>query len=177
LSNAIAQSPCSLPIDTTSGNVTYQQIYLAEGLTKDEIHAKAVEWISISARSATNVIQLNDKENGSLVVKFNYPIRSAGGLIMPRVGEVWCMLHIVSKDGKYKFYMSNFRHTYSYNARNYDCGSIESVINAGCKCKNGAGSPEAYAKAFAQGIKDGVKEYSAALHKYITDRGQKIDDF
>jgi hypothetical protein len=177
LSNVLAQTPCSLPIDKETGNVAYEQIFLADGLTKEQIHSKVVEWFTIVANSANNTIQLNDIENGKFIAKFNYQLNSAGGMMLKRAGEVWCMIHVTSKDGKYKFYISGFRHTFSYNARNYDCGTIESVISAGCKCKNGTGAPDAYAKAFAQGIKDGAKDFSVSLHNFITAQSGKNDDF
>lgn len=49
----------------------YQGIVTTEGKSASDIYAKAKTWIALNFKSANDVIQLDDKENGILVVKGN----------------------------------------------------------------------------------------------------------
>ena len=48
---------------------TVTRIFEAEGKTKAEIFASINKWIALNYNSAQNVVQLNDKESGNIIVK------------------------------------------------------------------------------------------------------------
>ena len=45
------------------------QVFEVEGKSKDEIHSIINQWVAENYNSANNVIQMNDKEAGTIIVK------------------------------------------------------------------------------------------------------------
>jgi len=50
-------------------------------LTKDEAFDKTMRWIASYYNSANNVIQLSDKENGTIIINAAHRVSRAGGLV------------------------------------------------------------------------------------------------
>lgn len=59
-----------LPIDPETQKITYSEVVIVDSLsTKDELFSLAREWFAKAYNSSTNVLQLEDKENGKIVGK------------------------------------------------------------------------------------------------------------
>jgi len=67
-----------LPIDSATHSIAYDTIIQASGVNKDNIFALINQWIAIHYNSAKNVIQLNDKESGIIIVKGIFPTMVSG---------------------------------------------------------------------------------------------------
>jgi hypothetical protein len=59
---------CMTTIPTLENQTSLSEVKEFSGISKDEIHSKVVRYISKTYNSANNVIQLNDKDNGQIVV-------------------------------------------------------------------------------------------------------------
>lgn len=88
------------------GKVVFTEIVPAEGKTADQLYTQAKLAITDMFKSAKDVIQLDDKENGMLIVKgitaFTY-----GGALSKSDAYINFTLNIATKDGRYKIDMSN----------------------------------------------------------------------
>jgi len=77
---------------------------------KNDLYTKSLEWVTITWKSAKNVIEMNDKDNGVLIVKgglSTYP-KSLG--MKAGNGTTMVTLTIRVKDGKVKIEFSDLKY-------------------------------------------------------------------
>lgn len=101
-----------LTIDEESGKYSQKDIVEIENITKKDIYSKTIEWITLNYKSADDVIQLKDAENGKIILKGNF----STSLFMKQ-GWIKHTLIIEFKDNK-------FRYTYT-DLSYYSTGSGE----------------------------------------------------
>ena len=98
-----------LPIDEKTGQITYSDVVQADDIGKDVLYARAKEWFALSFKSAQNVIQLDDNENGKLIGKASFGV-DITTLAKVNAGYVLFTVEIQVKDGRYKYIFSDFWH-------------------------------------------------------------------
>jgi hypothetical protein len=93
----------SITIDEKTGLYSYSEILEFDNKTKSELFTKCNEWIALQYRSANDVIQFIDKDNGKIIAK---------GIIRIVVngfeGNVRHTLIIDTKDNKVRATYTNF---------------------------------------------------------------------
>ncbi len=104
LFSCAAPGSLNLPKDA-NGNYEYQGIITVDDKTKDELHESAKEWIVLNFRSANDVIQLDDQENGQLIAKGYYGIMMMG---MER--QIYHTLRLESRDGRFRYTVNDFEY-------------------------------------------------------------------
>lgn len=97
---AQAQIIDELPKDD-QGRLNFSEVVQVDSVPKTQLHARAKEFFANTFRSAKDVIQLDDKETGTVIGKgFSpFPIKSGG---MQISFEMWYTIKIQCKDGRYK---------------------------------------------------------------------------
>jgi hypothetical protein len=96
-----------LPIDSTTGKITYSEVIKVDSVLATELFVRANIWFVNNFNSAKNVIQLSDKEAGVVIGKGNFPVtcnnpnRSAFNVFIQ--GTVDFTLEIQTRDGRYKY--------------------------------------------------------------------------
>jgi hypothetical protein len=103
--------------------VTITEVVELEGFSKDEIYTKTKLWIAQSYKSPQDVLQLDDKESGVIVIKGIFEISPA---------YVHYTFTIKIKDGKMKL---DTDHIYSDSSKgnpNYGWGYAEEWIEGKC---------------------------------------------
>lgn len=85
-------------------------------LTKHALFNNAIEWLTITYKSANDVIQMKDDESGKIIAKGNL---NTVPLVLgrPYPGHTTITITISCKNGKYKYEFSNitFVHQQGYN--------------------------------------------------------------
>jgi len=71
------------------------------GVSKNELYNRAKKWIAENFRSAKDIIQLDDKENGKIIVKSN--ITYTGKFSRAYIGSFDFTFTFDCKEGKYKY--------------------------------------------------------------------------
>jgi len=98
----------SVSQDTT---FTISKIVTVDSISKEELFGRAKLWVATSYNSAKNVVQLDDKENTTIVIKALFPVTAKAGLmIRMEQGNVKYTLTIQCKDGRYKYTLTDFIH-------------------------------------------------------------------
>jgi len=92
------------PLDP-SGKVFFQEVVTTEGVSAGDLYSQAKAWAALAYRSAKDVIQLDDREGGRLVLK---------GSIQDAIGGTgtFFVRHtfaIEVKDGKYRYTVDGFQ--------------------------------------------------------------------
>ena len=88
------------------GVVTYTNVISIDGVNKDELYSRAKKWFVTTYKSANDVIQLDDKENGEIVGKGNFNIT-----YYARDPFINHAITISVKDGRFKYLITDL--TYS----------------------------------------------------------------
>jgi len=86
-----------LPIDSTGG-IVFRRVYEVPNTPKSELYARAKIWTAINFRSAKNVIQLDDEDKTSLIIKG----------VQEGENNLWFTIQFTFKDNKYRVIMSQF---------------------------------------------------------------------
>lgn len=111
----------NMPRNNETGKIEYSEIVLVDTATSQmDLFIKAKEWIALNFRSATNVIQMEDKDAGILIGKGNFEIKLTMYLTYSRVDFTF---KIQVKNGKYRYWISDFVHV--SNKQGYSGGALE----------------------------------------------------
>lgn len=117
INNKIVAQEVVLPHNQETGLIEFTGLVKVDSsLTQQVLYAKAREWFANSFKSAKDVIQMDDKVAGIIVGKGNFSERKSGGIIH-------FTLKVQVKDGRYKYWFSNFIH--EEPIRGYSGGSLE----------------------------------------------------
>jgi hypothetical protein len=121
LTNYSSGDTQALPRNSQTGRITYEGVVQVDGVSKADLFTRANAWAARTYRSANDVIQLNDKEAGQLILKGNSRVSSRGS----DFGVVRHTLTIYVKDGRYKYVLTDLTHD-AAGARNvYSAGPLE----------------------------------------------------
>lgn len=97
----------SIELDATTGKYQTQSVEeLSSELSKDELFDKAKQWIALNYKSADDVIQLADKENGKIICRGNF----STNLFMKK-GWIEHTMILDFKDGKMRYTFTDFVYT------------------------------------------------------------------
>jgi hypothetical protein len=112
-----------LPIDATSGLITYQEVVEVEGITATDLFDKALGWANGYYKNPANVIRESSKEKGVLVCKGRYRLSNPADKkgVVTSAGDAMYTLTIQLKDGKFRYTLSelNWMRTSAYPAEQW----------------------------------------------------------
>lgn len=101
-----AQVPTPLP---TPGPLQFQEVVQVEGATKGQLYDAALRWFPVTFRSGKDVLQIQDKEAGTLAGTAVEPYRWSGGLLVGTMGGTILYRVVVEvKDGRYRATIEGF---------------------------------------------------------------------
>ena len=126
---AFAQTP-NLPIDSITNLITYTEVVKADS-NQAELYSRAREWFAKAYKSSTNVIQMDDKENGKIIGKALMQVYFHSLGSDHESGYINYTILVYLKDKRYKYEINNFYHTGQYNTdgnRVPDFGTCEEML-------------------------------------------------
>lgn len=105
-----AQAPAEpMVIQEKDGAVFYEEVVQVDGATQEELYNRAKIWFAETFRSAKEVIQLDNKEEGKIIGKgVSSFIVNAGTAIESDI-PLYFTIDLQMKDGRYKILFSNMR--------------------------------------------------------------------
>lgn len=140
-----------LPLNSETNLIEYTELVQVDSTTtQKELYSRAKEWVAIAFKSAKDVIQMDDSENGIMILKGIIPI--SGGMYLAD-GKVDFTMKIQLKNGRYKYWITNFNHS-SYKS-GYSGGALENT-------KPACGSMFMMKKGWNQ-VKERTDEYAHAI--------------
>jgi hypothetical protein len=102
----------NLPIDISTNKITYSEVIFVDSLAnRQELFSRAREWFARTYKSSTNVIQMEDKESGKIVGKALMQVFHKALGHNYESGYINYTILIYTKDGKYKYEITDFYHT------------------------------------------------------------------
>lgn len=121
------QSFCQSTVTT----VTYSEVIQMDSISKNELFNRARMAFVTIFKSSKDVIQLEDKENGKIIGKavFNYNPTIFIGNMLTR-GIVRYSVTIQVKDGRYKYEITDFRHTTDKPTSDMSMGLLTTSLEA-----------------------------------------------
>lgn len=96
-----------LPRDSTTKQISFQEVVQVPGATKDELYTRAREWFAKTFKSSKDVIQMDDRIAGKIIGK-----GSGNGLTgnILLITSFWLnyTVSITIKDGRYRYEITDF---------------------------------------------------------------------
>ena len=90
------------------GIINYYEVVKVDSTNKNQLYINAKKWIANSYKSAKNVIQLDDKESGEIILKGNSDVSYDNALGMTIIVNVNHVFKISVRDNKYKYEFTDF---------------------------------------------------------------------
>lgn len=105
------ENKIELPVDASTGKITYSEvIQLDKSLSKDELFGRAKTCFVNVFKDSKEVIQNEDKENGTITGKGNFRVCAKALGSDVEGGNINFTLIISVKDGKYKYIITDLNH-------------------------------------------------------------------
>ena len=99
-----------IPRDPGTGLVTYSEVVQVPGVTQLELYSRGKVWIAETFKSARSVIQIDEKDTGTLVGKGWQHINvKVLAIPLPAVQELWYTVKLEAKDGRFRYTISQFQ--------------------------------------------------------------------
>lgn len=92
--------------------VVYSDVVNVDSAGKVELYERAKRFFVINYKSANDVIQLDDKENGEITGKGGFKVTYNQGIAGHQPTNVSHIISIAVKDGRYKYTIYNLRCNY-----------------------------------------------------------------
>lgn len=130
LSVKISDGQVQIPIDSSTGRVSYTEIVYADStLKKKDLFKKAIEWVALNYNSANDVIQLKDEESGKIIVKGNMVvvINPMGFVFERRLKHT---ITIDTRDGRCRINITDFRGEFKVSSQ------YETTLEQEIECVN-----------------------------------------
>lgn len=167
-----------LPFDSLTNKITYSEAVFVDSLTnKQELFSRTREWFAKTYKSSTNVIQMEDKENGKIVGKALMQVYHKGLFSeLYESGYINYTISIYIKDGRYKYEITDFYHKGQYiggkyNGRIPDYGVCENMINT--KDKTMGISNQKFYNYYLYQIDTNIKNLIIDLKTTISSKNKK----
>ncbi|AUP77446.1 DUF4468 domain-containing protein [Flavivirga eckloniae] len=98
-----------------NNNVTYTKIIEGINLSKDEIYTRALAYFTYNYGDGDSVVQVQDKEKGTIVAKGLYEKAHVGISLVTYIFDTWHVLRIDIKENRARILLSltNYNYTVS----------------------------------------------------------------
>jgi len=145
------------------GNVTYTKVFEIQGVSRDEMYSRALNYFVYRYGSGKSVIQTQDKEKGTIVGKGVYPDVHLGVGMASIKWDTWHILRIDIKENKVRVIvtLTEYEAKSGIHSSNYPVGQLVPFKDKG-PAKTMA------AKAFAKSHKK-VQETFAAVERAVKE--------
>lgn len=114
------------------GEIEYQEVVALDSLSKEAIYNRAKRMFVTLFKDSRNVLELDDKESGSLIGNGNTDVYyHTGYLNVNAHATFWFTIEIDIKDGRYRLTLNNFENEFAatqYTSR--DRSSLEVMFPA-----------------------------------------------
>ncbi|WP_343304419.1 DUF4468 domain-containing protein [Chitinophaga niabensis] len=113
--NCLSQSTTQYLLDVLpiiEGSVKYIGIEKLDSLNRNIIYDRGKRWVVDSYKSANDVIQLDDKENGEIVLKGYFKENWEATFMTIIAVDIYQTVKLQFKDGRYRYEIGNIRFKY-----------------------------------------------------------------
>ena len=95
------------PVDSISGDISYQAVVQAPGASKQELYRRAREWFVNNFKGYREVVGVEDTLGGEITGTYQ-SIQSRYVLLTYAPYNCWRTLKIYVKNGRYRYELTNF---------------------------------------------------------------------
>lgn len=148
------------------GEIEYQEVVKLDSLTKDEIYNRAKRMFTKLFKDSRNVLELDDKEAGTLIGNGNTDVHYSTGLGAGHA-TFWFTITIDVKEGRYRLTLNGFDNEFAattYTAR--DRSSLEVIFPANQE-------PNKYSKKLKEADLQEIDNLFKAIKKMMAEKPLK----
>jgi hypothetical protein len=149
------------------GKVTYSGVIQVDSADKNELYLRAKKWFVDTYKSAKDVIQLDDKENGEVIGKGYFKANWQVTFMSIQSVDVWHTITVAVKDNRFKYTITDFVVKYYVTPSTYSRGG-----NNEFTIEDFGKSREKNAKKFFTQIDTEVQSTILALTKFMQTKAK-----
>lgn len=150
------------------GKVTYAGVVQVDSVDKNQLYTRAKKWFVDTYKSAKDVIQLDDKENGEVIGKGFFKTMWQVTFISSQEVNVWHTIKISVKDNRFRYEITAFRFRYYVSPSTYTRGQDVDVA-----LEDFGKSREKNSKKFYAQVDTEVKATIESIEKFMKSKGQE----
>jgi hypothetical protein len=149
----------SVSITVKSQKYVIDKIIDSDSTSKDVLYFRAMEWFSTTYKSASDVIQMNDKDQGIIIGKG--AMKTYVKILGTReyAGLVYYTIKLSFKDNKYRYEINNVYHDRAYSKLSGSGGDLNNETPA---CGN-LNMPKKYWQTIKYYADEGLNNLIASL--------------
>jgi Domain of unknown function (DUF4468) with TBP-like fold len=156
--------------DSLDTSLTYTQVVKVDStLSSNELYLRARAWFAESYRSAHDVIQMDDKDNGKIIGKGN--LRYLSNIFEGSDGTKGWIRYTISiqvKNGRYKYEITDFYHEGNPLSSGGECSFGLITNSSECPYKIGAWARKGWKNKVWKDIKETIEKNITSLMESIT---------
>lgn len=154
-----------LPVDSATQKVSYTGVVSVAGATQSELYARARTWFATEFKSANSVLQLGDKQTGSLIGKGTTEVAFKARMELQL--QMRFTLTVKVKEGRYRYELTNLQTRFGGRTQ-----SVEVLLRQKENYKAGQPTPEMLAMTAA--IDTEAKTIVARLQQAMTAKPKEF---
>lgn len=156
-----------------NNNITYTNIIEGINLSKDEIYTRALAYFTYNYGDGDSVVQVQDKEQGTIIGKGLYANTHIGSTIINYYFDTWHILRIDIKDNRVRILLSLTNYNYKITGGGPPSQSLV-PLNTSYPINEDGHTKNQFGMAF-YGSHIKAKETLLALEKAIIDGNTSIE--
>jgi hypothetical protein len=108
---AVPNAPQITPQASSPGPLQFQKVVTLDGASRDQLYDAALAWFTRMFQRSKEVIQVNDRQSGTLIGKSLFEYHPVVFIASGRIaGVVRYTLTVEVKDGRYRYTIDSFVH-------------------------------------------------------------------
>lgn len=97
-------------IGLTAPSQPFTEVVQQDSTSKEVLYSRAHSWVNLTFTTVDDVIQTNDREAGTLIVRSSFPVYYRLLGFDDYGGEVYYTLNLEVKSGRYRYAIDNIQH-------------------------------------------------------------------
>tara|TARA_B110000003_G_scaffold264999_1_gene290362 strand:+ start:1927 stop:2895 length:969 start_codon:yes stop_codon:yes gene_type:complete len=160
-----------MEVDKETGLVIIDKITKSEGVSKKELYSNAKVWVASYFNSATDVIKLDDKENGIIIAKglFSFTYTGIFGII--NSSNCYFTLKIQCKEERFRIIWTDLKFDL-----NEDLNKISADYTLLNPYKEDGFTPEKLRADIKEGCLGVIDNFNYTLTRDLSRKQEKLDD-
>lgn len=97
----------TVPVDPATGKISYQEVIRVNGTSKDDLYTRAREWFATKFDMAKDVIQMDDRFAGKIIVRSTQV--ATYRMLLNSIGyRLYYTIIVAVKDNRYRYEITDF---------------------------------------------------------------------
>lgn len=172
-----------LPVDSTTGKITFQGVVQVPGVSQAELYSRAREWFALNFASGKAVLDMDDRADGKLIGT-GYSTFYYAYILTPYTYQLWRTFKVYVRDGRFRYEITDLQEAgpeqlQVSNPQLTHKKPIEKMLGEAAKKSSYLwdkhGQPKGLTRAELDAVNSAAKQDVASLTQAMNSQGKKKD--